>query len=62
MINVFDIMAYIDNIRFDLSGMKKGCYMGKETFSVKISFLRAGWWLVHILGIAAVYTAGHLLW
>lgn len=36
--------------------------MGKETFSAKISFLRAGWWIIHLPGIAAVYTAGHLLW
>lgn len=31
-------------------------------FSRKISFLKAGWWLIHFLGIAAVYTLGHLLW
>ena len=25
-------------------------------------FLNPGWWLVHAVGIAAVYTLGHLLW
>jgi len=36
--------------------------MERENFSKKISFLRAGWWLVHLVGIATVYTIGHLLW
>ncbi len=36
--------------------------MEKESFSKKIGFLRTGWWIIHILGIAAVYTLGHLLW
>ncbi len=36
--------------------------MDKESFSSKISFLRAGWWIIHILGITAVYTLGNLLW
>jgi hypothetical protein len=36
--------------------------MKKEGFSQKIGFLRAGWWIVHILGIATVYALGHFLW
>ncbi len=36
--------------------------MSKESLSGKISFLRAGWWIVHLLAIAAVYTIGNLLW
>lgn len=36
--------------------------MEKESFSVRIGFLRAGWWIIHLLGIAAVYTLGHFLW
>ncbi len=36
--------------------------MKEETFSARIRFLRAGWWIIHLLAIAAVYTAGHLLW
>ena len=36
--------------------------MGKEGFSKKIGFLRTGWWIIHLVGIAAVYTLGHLLW
>ena len=33
-----------------------------ERISKKIGFLRAGWWIIHFLGIATVYTLGHLLW
>jgi len=36
--------------------------MEKETFSRKISFLRAGWWIIHFIGIAMVYSLGHILW
>jgi hypothetical protein len=36
--------------------------MEKENFSAKIGFLRAGWWIVHLIAIAAVYTLGNLLW
>jgi hypothetical protein len=36
--------------------------MSKERFSSKINFLRMGWWIIHFLGIATVYTLGHLLW
>jgi hypothetical protein len=36
--------------------------MKKESFSAKIGFLRAGWWIIHIVGIAVVYTLGHFLW
>jgi hypothetical protein len=25
-------------------------------------FLSTGWWIIHLLGIAGVYTLGHLLW
>jgi hypothetical protein len=28
----------------------------------KISFLKPGWWIVHLVGISVVYTLGHLLW
>ncbi len=41
---------------------RKGQKMTKETFSSRISFLRAGWWLIHLAGIAAVYSLGHILW
>jgi hypothetical protein len=33
----------------------------KESFSRKIGFLRVGWWVIHLIGIAIVYTIGHLL-
>lgn len=36
--------------------------MEKQGFSLKISFLRPGWWLVHLAGISAVYALGHFLW
>jgi hypothetical protein len=36
--------------------------MGNESFSRKISFLRPGWWIIHLAAIAAVYILGHLLW
>jgi hypothetical protein len=36
--------------------------MGKESLSRKISFLRPGWWIVHVTGIALVYSLGNLLW
>jgi len=36
--------------------------MEKESFSKKIGFLRAGWWIVHLLGITVVYMLGHFLW
>jgi hypothetical protein len=25
-------------------------------------FLNPGWWLVHLVGISAVYALGHFLW
>ncbi len=36
--------------------------MENESFKSKIGFLSPGWWLIHLLGITAVYTLGHLLW
>jgi len=36
--------------------------MEKERIYIKIGFLRPGWWIIHAIGIAAVYTLGHLLW
>lgn len=36
--------------------------MTGETGSRRASFLSAGWWLLHLFGIAAVYALGHLLW
>jgi len=36
--------------------------MEKESFLREIGFLRAAWWVIHLIGIAAVYTLGHLLW
>lgn len=36
--------------------------MKKELFSAAIGFLKPGWWIVHLLGIASVYTLGHFLW
>ena len=33
--------------------------MEKESLSQKISFMRAGWWIVHLIGISFVYTLGH---
>jgi hypothetical protein len=35
--------------------------MAKETLSVKIGFLRTGWWIVHVVGITLVYILGHLV-
>jgi len=34
---------------------------GKK-FNAGISFLKPGWWLVHLAAISAVYVMGHLLW
>ncbi len=34
----------------------------KDSLSKKISFLRPGWWLIHVLGIWAVYMLGNLIW
>ena len=36
--------------------------MERTGFFRKISFLTPGWWIIHLLGISAVYTIGHLLW
>jgi hypothetical protein len=36
--------------------------MERASFSRKISFLRAAWWIIHFIGIASVYILGHLLW
>ena len=36
--------------------------MEKESLSKKISFLKTGWWIIHLLGITIVYTLGHILW
>lgn len=36
--------------------------MERESFSKKISFLRPGWWMVHMAAISAVYILGHFLW
>jgi len=36
--------------------------MEKERFSLKISFLRPGWWVIHLIGITLVYTLGNVLW
>lgn len=36
--------------------------MKKEPFSKRIGFLRAGWWIIHLLAISAVYVLGHVLW
>jgi len=36
--------------------------MEKESFSKKIGFLQAGWWIIHLMGIATVYTLGNILW
>jgi hypothetical protein len=35
--------------------------MAKETLSVKIGFLRTGWWIVHVVGITLVYIVGNLV-
>jgi len=37
-------------------------FMGKESFYSRIGFLRPGWWMVHLLGITALYALGNLLW
>jgi hypothetical protein len=36
--------------------------MSNERFLTMIRFLRAGWWIVHLVGISIVYTLGHILW
>jgi hypothetical protein len=36
--------------------------MDKDSFSSKISFLRPGWWIIHLMGITVIYTLGHILW
>jgi hypothetical protein len=36
--------------------------MEAESLSSKISFLRPLWWLIHLIGISAVYILGHLFW
>lgn len=35
--------------------------MTKETLSAKISFLRSGWWIIHVAGITLVYVLGNLV-
>jgi len=45
-----------------LSSRQKELKMEKENFSRKISFLRTGWWIIHLIGISLVYTLGHMLW
>jgi len=39
-----------------------GIAMEAEPFSRKISFLKPGWWFIHLIGIALVYAIGHLIW
>jgi len=34
----------------------------QEMFRQRIRFLRTGWWLIHLAGIAAVYALGHIFW
>lgn len=36
--------------------------MSKQWLISKIRFLKPGWWLLHFIAIATVYTLGHLLW
>ena len=36
--------------------------MAKAGLWAKIGFLRVGWWIIHLVGIATIYTLGHLLW
>lgn len=36
--------------------------MARGRFSQAISFLKPGWWLIHLAGITLVYILGHLLW
>jgi hypothetical protein len=40
----------------------KGERMNGESFSKKIGFLRAGWWIIHLTGISFVYAFGHIFW
>jgi hypothetical protein len=28
----------------------------------KVKFLKVGWWIIHVAGIAIAYSLGHLLW
>jgi hypothetical protein len=43
------------------SDSRRGYLMAKENLSAMISFLRTGWWIVHVLGITLVYILGHLV-
>lgn len=36
--------------------------MEQSGISKKIGFLRPGWWIIHTIGISAVYAMGNLLW
>lgn len=36
--------------------------MNIETLYSRIRFLKAGWWIIHLIGISAVYVLGHILW
>jgi len=40
----------------------KGTVMNGESFSKKIGFLRAGWWIIHLSGISVIYAIGHIIW
>ncbi|KAF0180710.1 MAG: hypothetical protein FD164_1698 [Nitrospirae bacterium] len=35
--------------------------MNLHEFNQKIGFLRPGWWIVHVIGITALYTIGAVL-
>ena len=34
----------------------------RKKFRKKTAFLTPGWWLIHFIGIAGVYTLGNVLW
>ena len=36
--------------------------MNNESFYNKIRFLRAGWWIIHLIGISVLYILGHIVW
>jgi hypothetical protein len=36
--------------------------MDWQKINRKIAFLTPGWWIIHVIGISAIYALGHLLW
>jgi hypothetical protein len=58
------ISSYNQNsITRNTTGVEQGViHLENESIWKKIGFLRPLWWLIHLIGIAVIYTIGLLLW